>query len=121
MTILDRDKLEELAGVGSRANGLAALASEISFFAIGLSHLEKVAEFVSLPYAALMHVWMFAGSEGMMALCPDEEGITLPACHGPWRRLRGVRLDHSDDDEEQARSLIKDYGYCCFDSTTDLE
>lgn len=54
-----------------------------------------------------------------MALCVDDAGSVLPDEHGPWTRLREVDLDHAGDDEEQARSLLFEHGYCCFTAGAD--
>ena len=58
--------------------------------------------------------WLFAGAGGLMALCAEADGVSLPAEHGPWTRVRQVTLDHAD--EEEARRLIREHGFCCFDA-----
>ena len=60
--------------------------------------------------------WLFAGAAGVMALCVDSDGDPLPEEHGPWTRVRRVTLDHAD--EEEARHLIREHGFCCFDAAT---
>ena len=60
-----------------------------------------------------MAAWLFAGAAGLMALCADADGGLLPDEHGPWARIRQVTLDHAD--EVEARQLIKEHGFCCFD------
>jgi hypothetical protein len=61
-----------------------------------------------------MLVWLFSGSDNLVALCADRMGTGLPSEHGPWSYLREVALDHDGTDEEQARTLIREHGYCCF-------
>lgn len=58
--------------------------------------------------------WLFAGAAGLMALCADADGDPLPEEHGPWTRVRKLMLDHAD--EEEARRLIREHGFCCFDA-----
>lgn len=66
-----------------------------------------------------MRAWLFEGSGNLTALCVDDAGSVLPNEHGPWTRLRHIDLDHAGDDEEQARSLLLEHGYCCFMASTD--
>ncbi len=61
-----------------------------------------------------MQAWLFKGVNGYLALSAERTGAELPAEHGPWRVLRHVTLDHDDPDEEEARTLIREHGYCCF-------
>lgn len=62
-----------------------------------------------------MDVWLFAGSSSVMALGVDRDGETLPREHGPWARVRAVRLEH--EDEAEARALVREHGFCCFDTS----
>lgn len=64
-----------------------------------------------------LDAWLFAGAAGLMALCADPNGDPLPNEHGPWTRMRDVTLDHAD--EAEARQLIKEHGFCCFDLGAD--
>lgn len=64
-----------------------------------------------------MPAWLFAGAAGLMALCGDAGGGPLPEELGPWTRLRAVTLAHAD--EEEARRLVREHGFCCFDATTE--
>ena len=61
-----------------------------------------------------MHVWLFSGLDNVRALCADRSGAPLPPSDGPWACLRDVTLDQDDPDEEEARALIREHGYCCF-------
>ena len=61
-----------------------------------------------------IEAWLFAGAGEMMALCADPDGGPVPKEHSPWTRLRGVTLEH--DDEEEARRLIREHGFCCFEA-----
>ena len=61
-----------------------------------------------------MQVWLFRGGDGLLALSADKTGDGLPTEHGRWSYLREVTLDHDGTDEEQARMLIREHGYCCF-------
>jgi len=62
-----------------------------------------------------MDVWLFAGSSAIMALSVDRDGEGLPGEHGPWVRIRPVTLEHAD--EAEARALIREHGFCCFDAS----
>jgi len=62
-----------------------------------------------------MDVWLFAGSSGIMALSVDRNGERLPGEHGPWARIRALTLEHAD--EAEARALIWQQGFCCFDAS----
>ncbi|MCC2976635.1 hypothetical protein LK533_08095 [Sphingomonas sp. PL-96] len=66
-----------------------------------------------------MQVWIFQSSGSLKALCADESGTRLPVEHGPWTRLRSVNLDQGGDDENEAKSLIGEHGYCCFHDADD--
>ncbi len=61
-----------------------------------------------------MQVWLFSGDDNVRALCADRNGAALPPEYGSWSCLRKVTLDHDDPDEERARALIREHGYCCF-------
>ena len=61
--------------------------------------------------------WLFAGAAGLMALCADPDGAPLPDEHGPWTRVRQVTLDQPDEGE--ARRLIREHGFCCFDAAVE--
>jgi hypothetical protein len=62
-----------------------------------------------------MDVWLFDGSSGIMALSVDRDGERLPGKHGPWARIRALTLEHAD--EAEARALIWQHGFCCFDAS----
>jgi len=61
-----------------------------------------------------LSAWLFAGADGPMALCADADGGLLPDEHGPWVRVRQVTLNHAG--EAEARRLIREHGFCCFDA-----
>lgn len=61
-----------------------------------------------------MDAWLFAGADDMMALSANPPGDMLPEEYGPWTRVRSVTLRHAD--EEEARVLIREHGFCCFDA-----
>jgi len=61
--------------------------------------------------------WLFAGAAALMALCLDADGGLLPDEHGPWARIRQVTLNHAA--EAEARRLIREHGFCCFDAATE--
>ena len=61
-----------------------------------------------------MQVWLYRSAGDLLALSVDAKGENLPVEHGPWARVRSVVLNRDDTDERQARSLIGEYGYCCF-------
>jgi hypothetical protein len=66
-----------------------------------------------------MDVWCFVGSGGLWALTEDETGSNLPEDQGPWTFIRASRLTGDADDEREAESLIRQYGYCCFHARSD--
>jgi hypothetical protein len=49
-----------------------------------------------------------------MALCSDPSGEVLPDEFLPWSRLRSAVPDGASGDEDEARSLDREHGKCCF-------
>ncbi|MBV1692497.1 hypothetical protein KRR38_33905 [Novosphingobium sp. G106] len=65
-----------------------------------------------------MQVWCFVGANGLWALCGDEAGVSLPEELGPWTFLKVASLDGTEKDELEAKALITEHGFCCFDPST---
>jgi hypothetical protein len=65
-----------------------------------------------------MQVWCFVGANGLWALSGDEAGASLPEDLGPWTFLKSATLDGAANDEREAKALIAEHGYCCFDPAT---
>ncbi|MBV1692360.1 hypothetical protein KRR38_33100 [Novosphingobium sp. G106] len=62
-----------------------------------------------------MQVWCFVGANGLWALSGDEAGASLPEDLGPWTFLKVAVLDGAEKDEQEAKALIAEHGFCCFD------
>lgn len=61
-----------------------------------------------------MRVWCFSGADGLAALTEDERGAGLPEDLGPWRPVATLMLGEQDD-EREAKRLIQEHGFCCFE------
>jgi len=61
-----------------------------------------------------MRVWCFSGANGVGALTNDERGKDLPTDLGPWRPVASLTLGEHED-EREAKRLIEEHGFCCFD------
>jgi hypothetical protein len=61
-----------------------------------------------------MQVWCFVGANGLWALSGEQAGASLPEDLGPWTFLKLATLDGAEKDEQEAKALIAEHGYCCF-------
>jgi hypothetical protein len=64
-----------------------------------------------------MQVWCFVGTQGFWALSGDDAGQCLPDELGPWTFRKVTTLTDVGEDEREAKALIREHGYCCFDAT----
>lgn len=63
----------------------------------------------------IVEVWHFTGASLTQALTIDENGANLPAHLGPWKPIRATMLAGDGFDVAEARRLIDEHGYVCFD------
>lgn len=69
----------------------------------------------------LVKVWCFSGGAGMGVLTDDEGGALLPGDLGPWRQIATLTLTDEHEDDREARRLIREHGFVCFDERSDGE
>ncbi len=68
-----------------------------------------------------MRVWCFSGTDGLGALTGVENGANLPSKLGPWRPVTSTVLRDDQADEAEARQLIAEHGFCCFDEAPGVD
>ena len=66
-----------------------------------------------------MKVWCFSGAAGLGALTHHEDAAILPTDLGPWRAVASLVLRDDHEDDREAKRLIIEHGYCCFDEKPD--